>query len=103
MRQKFKKVTRVTPAQDPPGHYSTANSLLGPRGDPDPSGEFREFRNHRDLPPGPQPLLSHPMMASRMTAFHLFLFFKENNIKILRENLFRSRVPGYRRSFPGCQ
>jgi hypothetical protein len=81
MRQEFKKVTRVTPAQDPPGHYSTANSLLGPRGDPDPSGEFREFRNHRDLPPGPQPLLSHPMMASRMTAFHLIFVFQRKQHK----------------------
>jgi len=93
MRQRFKKVTRTNPAQDPPGHYSTANSLLGPRGDLDPSDEFREFRNHRDLPPGPRSLLSHPMMASGTTAFLLFfLISKENFAKVCGKTCF---VPEY--------
>ena len=103
MRQKFKKVTRVTPSRDPPGHYSTANSLSGPRGAPDPSEQSSGFRNRCVLSLGAQLLLSHPMTASRMTAFHLFWISKENDMKNLRENLFRSRVPDYRRSFAGYQ
>jgi hypothetical protein len=77
MRQGFKKVARVTPDQDPPGHYSTANRLSGPRGAPDPSEQSSGFLNRCVLPPGPQALLSYSMMASRMTAFHLFCFSEE--------------------------